>query len=121
MTSPLRGAALLAAIAAVGNLLLAVAHLGIEIPVLSALGPQGGAVPPAVVAFTVGTVVFGAIAVGLARGRRWAWVGGLVVSALAVLSGVGQFRGVVSALGIVLSLGLLALLLAPSSRRAVAG
>jgi hypothetical protein len=44
---------------------------------------------------------------------------GLAVSVLAVLSGIGQFRGVVSAAGIVLSLALIGLLLAPASRSAV--
>jgi hypothetical protein len=115
----LTAAAALAATAAVGTALLAVAHTGASIPLLSRLGPQGGAVPPAVVAFGVGTLLFGAIAWGLARRERWAWTLGLGVAALSVLSGVGQFRGVVSAVGIAISLALAALLLAPASRSAV--
>lgn len=115
----LRVAVALAGVAAVGTLLLAVAHTGVEVPVLSALGPQGGAVPPAVVAFAVATVLFAGIGLGLARRNRVAWVAGLAVSVLAVLSGIGQFRGVVSAIGIVLSVALIGLLLAPPSRAAV--
>lgn len=119
LTPSLRGAVALSALAAVGNLLLAIAHTGVTIPLFSSLGPQGGAVPPAVVAFAVGTTLFTAITIGLLRQHRWAWIAGLVVSALAVLSGVGQFRGVVSAVGIVLAVGLAALLLARPSRRQI--
>jgi hypothetical protein len=115
----LRVAVGLAGVAAVGTLLLAIAHTGVEVPLLSALGPQGGAVPPAVVAFGVATVLFAGIALGLTRRSRMAWAVGLAVSVLAVLSGIGQFRGVVSAAGIVLSLALIGLLLAPASRSAV--
>lgn len=117
----LRSAAVVAGIAAVGTLLLAIAHTGVTIPLLSRLGPQGGAVPPAVVAFAAGTALFGAIAVGLLRRARWAWIGGLAVAGLSVLSGIGQFRGVVSAVGIALSILLATLLLAPGSRQAVSG
>lgn len=117
--TPLRIAIALAAISAVGSLLLAIAHTGVTVPILSALGPQGGAVPPAVVAFSVGTILFGALAAGLARRSRVAWIGGLVLAVGAILSGVGQFRGVVSAVGIALAVVLLATLLAPASRRAV--
>lgn len=116
----LRGAVGLSAVAAGGNLLLAIAHTGVTIPLFSSLGPQGGgAVPAAVVAFAVGTTLFTAITIGLLRQHRWAWIAGLVVSALVVLSGVGQFRGVVSAVGIVLAVGLAGLLLAPPSRRQI--
>jgi hypothetical protein len=115
----MRAAALLAGVAALGTALLAVAHTGVDVPLLSGLGPQGGAVPPAVVAFSFGTVVFAAVAVGLARGARWAWAVGLAVCALAVASGVGQFRGVVSAIGIAVAVVLASLLLAPGSRRRV--
>lgn len=106
-----RTAAVIAGIAAFGNLLLGIAHTGATVPLLSRIGPQGGAVPPAVVAFSVGTLVFGALAWGLWRGAAWArWVG-LAVCALAILSGIGQFRGVVSAAGIVLAVVLGVLLL----------
>lgn len=106
----------MATIAGLGNLLLALAHTGMDIPLLSRLGPQGGAVPAAVGAFTVGTIVFGAVAVGLFFGARWARGLGLAVAALSIISGFGQFRGVVSAAAMVLAviLGLL-LLRAPAT------
>lgn len=99
--------------AALGNALLAVAHTGVEVPLLSALGPSGDAVPAAVVVFTVGTVLFAAIAWGLASGQRWARPLALGVCALSILSGIGQFRGVVSAIGILLAVVLAGLLLLP--------
>lgn len=119
LPTPLRVAVVLAAVVALGTFLLAIAHLGITIPVLSALGPQGGAVPPAVVAFTVATILFGAVTVGLLRRSRVAWIGAIVLSVLIILSSVGQFRGVVSGMGIAISLALIVLLLVPTSRRAV--
>lgn len=119
LPATLRAAVGLTGVAAVGTLLLAIAHLGIVIPVLSALGPQGGAVPPAVAAFTVATALFAGVGYGLARRSRMAWGVGLGVSALSILSGIGQFRGVVSAVGIGLSVLLIGLLLAPPSRDAV--
>lgn len=115
-TSTLRLAALVAAISAVGTFLLAVAHTGIEVPVLSALGPQGGAVPPAVAGFAVGTLLFASIAAGLRRGQRWAWFAGLTAAGLGIAGGLGQFRGPVSAVGIALAVVLGGLLLAPGSR-----
>lgn len=119
-TPSLTAAVVLSGTFAVGCLLMALAHTGITIPLLSSLGPGGGdAVPPAVVAFTVGLALFAAIAVGLWRRHRWAWLAGLVVSALVILSSVNQYRGVVSGVGIALALGLIALLLAPGTRSAV--
>ena len=115
----LRAAVALTGIAAVGTLLLAIAHLGIEIPMLSAPGPEGGAVPPTAVALPIATALFAGVGYGLARRNRLAWGIGLGVSALSILSGIGQFRGVVSAIGIGLSVVLIGLLLAPASRDAV--
>ena len=117
---PLRAATVLAWVVAFGTLLLAIAHTGVTIPLLSALGPDGdSAVPPAVVAFTVATILFAAIALGLARQSKVAWWGGIGLSAAIILSSIGQFRGAVSALGIVLAVLLIALLLSPPSRQAV--
>lgn len=116
-STSLRKAALgVASLAAVGNALLAIAHTGVEVPLLSALGPSGGAVPPAVVAFTVGTLLFAAIAVGLWREARWARPVGIGVAGLSILSGLGQFRGMVSAFGIVLAAVLLVLLVLDARR-----
>ncbi len=100
---------------------MAVAHAGVEIPLLSALGPGGNrVVVPAVVAFGIGTVLFAVLAAGLRARARWAWLAGLVISGLAIASGVMQYRGVVSALGIGLAVVLGGLLLMPDARRALA-
>lgn len=121
VTTRRRLAAGLAWAGAVGAALLAIAHTGATVPLLSRLGPQGGAVPPAVVVFGVGAAAFAAVAVGVGRGRSWGRWLGLGVAAMGVLSGVGQFRGAASAAGIVLALGLGLLLLRPISGREVSG
>ena len=107
----------LSAVVALGAALLCIGHLGVDVPVLSALGPGGDqAVPVAATIFALGTAMFGAAAWGLLRQARWAWPAGVAVHALGVLSGVGQYRGTVSAVGIVLSLAALVVLLAPAGR-----
>jgi len=112
----------LSGMSALGALLLAIGHLGVEVPVLSALGPGGDrAVPVAAAVFSVGTVLYAAVAYGAARGARWAWTAGVVVNALAVLGGARQFRGAASAIGLLLAVAALALLLAPAGRRALRG
>ena len=116
----LRWAVALAAVNAVGLALLAIGHAGLDVPLLSELGPGGGrAVPPAAAAFTVGAAAWAAVAAALARRRRWAWALGIVVGALGALGGVGQFRGIASAVGIALSVAVVALLLVPSVRSAL--
>jgi lysylphosphatidylglycerol synthetase-like protein (DUF2156 family) len=119
LPASLRAAVAVAGIATLGNLLLAVAHTGATVPLLSAIGPEGGAVPPAVVAFTVGTIVYGLITLGLSRANRVAWTAGLIVSGLSILSGIGQFRGVVTALAMATAAALIVLLLLPASRQAM--
>lgn len=111
----------IALVGALGAALLAIAHTGVEIPLVSALGPSGGAVPPAAAAFTVVTVLFAAVGWGLRRRRAWAWTLGVAIGVLGVLSGIAQFRGVGSALGMLVAAALAALLLAPQSRAAVRG
>ena len=114
-------AAALTALLGAGTLLLAVGHAGVAIPVLSAVGP-GGTRPvwPAAGAFTAMTLALGTVVIGLARRRGWAWPAGVGLHALAVLSGLGQYRGVASAVGIVIGAVALALLLSPPGRAAAA-
>ncbi len=110
--------AVLSAIAALGALLLCVGHLGVDLGPVSALGPGGTqAVPVAATIFAVGAVLFAALAVGTWRGARWAWWAGVVVYGLATVSGITQYRGAASAIGLVVSVGALAALLSPSGRR----
>lgn len=109
----------LAALAALGSALLAVAHLGVELPLLSALGPGGDTVVvPAAIAFTVGTVVWGALSASAFRGARWVLPGGVVFSVLSILSGAMPYRGVASGVGIALAAAVLVTLLSPAGRRA---
>ncbi|MGH8901806.1 MAG: hypothetical protein ACRDYA_08995 [Egibacteraceae bacterium] len=97
--------------------LLSVGHLGVEVPVLSALGPGGSRVVlVAGIVFAVGALVYAVIGIGLLRLHGWAWAAGVVVSALGVLSGIGQFRGAGSLVGILLSLAVLLVLLTPQAR-----
>jgi hypothetical protein len=104
-------------ILAVYAALLSIGHLGVDVPVLSALGPGGDRVVlPAGISFAVGALVYTIIGLGLLRLRRWAWAAGIAVSALSVLGGIGQFRGAGSVIGIILSLIVLVLLLTPQTR-----
>jgi hypothetical protein len=107
----------LTVVAAVGTALLSVAHMGVDVPLLSAIGPGGDrAVPVAAVAFGVGALVYAVVAAGLFGRRRWAWAAGVAVSVLSIASGLGNFRGAASAAGIAVSLAVLALLLTPAMR-----
>lgn len=108
---------MLAGLATAGLVLLALGHAGLDVPVLSALGPGGDrAVPQAAGAFAVGAVLWGAVAAGLAAQRRWAWAIAILLALLGIAGGVAQFRGAASAGGIVLSAVLAGLLLLPRVR-----
>jgi hypothetical protein len=107
-------------VAAVGTALLAIGHAGVQVPLLSALGPGGDrAVPAAAIAFAVATVLFLAVATGAFTQARWSWPLGLAVNALAVLAGLANYRGPASAVGIAIGLAVLTLLLAPGGRHAL--
>ncbi len=97
---------------ALGSALLAVGHMGVRLPVISALGPGGTRpVPPAAIAFTVAAGLHAAVAVGVARRRSWAWLAGVLVGGVTLIGAATPFRGTASLLGIVLAglqLGLLA-------------
>jgi hypothetical protein len=96
---------------AVGCALLAIGHSGVQIPVLSALGPGGTrAVIPAAVAFAIAAVLHALVSSGVARRRTWAWPLGVLIAAMTLLGALTPFRGVMSAVGILLAgveLGLL--------------
>lgn len=107
----------LSAALAAGAVLLAVAHLGLSIPLLSALGPGGDrAVVPAAAAFSVLAALATAVSVGSFRRRPWAWGLGVVVHALTVLGAATPFRGVVSVAAVLLGCAALAALLSPGGR-----
>lgn len=110
----------LSTVSAAGAVIMAVAHLGIRIPVVSALGPGGNdAVPPAVIAFAVGACLHALVAGALFRGRSWSWPLGLVVNAVTLLGAAVPYRGIGSLVGIVVAGATLALLLSPPVRRAL--
>lgn len=110
----------LSLLAAIGTALLSVSHMGVEIPLLANLGPGGTrAVPVAAVGFAVAAVLYAGVAFGAFRQASWAWTAGVVLNALAVLSGLGNFRGVASAVGIVIGVLILIVLLGPGGRQAL--
>ncbi|MGH8907559.1 MAG: hypothetical protein ACRD0K_13785 [Egibacteraceae bacterium] len=102
--------------------LLSIGHLGVDIPLISALGPGGNRVVlSAGIVFALATAVQVAIGIGLTRMRPWAWTAGVVVNALALLGGITEFRGAGSVIGMVLSAAVLVLLLTPQARDALRG
>lgn len=107
-----------ALIGALGALLMAIAHLGIDLPLLPTVG-AGRAVPVAAAIFGLGVVGFLLVAHGLRQRHSWALPLGLVVGVLALSGAARPYRGVGSAVGIVLSVTLLIALLAPGTRRAL--
>lgn len=110
----------LSGLLAFGCSVMAVAHAGVAVPIVSRFGPQGdAAVWPAVVAFSFGAALLTVIAVGAARERAWSWPLGLVVHALVVLGAATPFRGIGSLVAIVVSVAALALLLSPPGRGAL--
>jgi hypothetical protein len=115
-----RAAAALALAGALAAALMAVAHLGIDLPLLPTVG-AGRPVPPATAAFGVGTLLFALTAGGLARAKPWSWPLGLTVNALTLASCAMPYRGPASAVGIVMTAAAIVLLLLPSARRAVLG
>ncbi|MPZ88491.1 MAG: hypothetical protein GEU81_10525 [Nitriliruptorales bacterium] len=110
----------LSLLGAIGTALLSVSHMGVEVPLLAGLGPGGTrAVPVAAVGFAVAAVLYAGIAFGAFRQASWAWTAGLVLNALAVLSGLGNFRGAASATGIVIGVLTLIVLISPGGRQAL--
>jgi hypothetical protein len=107
---------------AVGCALLAAGHSGIQVPLLSALGPGGTrAVIPAAVAFTVAAVLHAVVSVGVARRRAWAWPLGVLIAAGTLLGAAAPYRGVMSGIGIVLAGAELGLLLTRDGRGLLRG
>lgn len=109
--------AALSALLALGCAALAVAHMGLQVPLLSRLGPGGSrAIVPAAVAFIVATLVLGAVAFGVARGRSWSWPAGILVHGVVFLGAAFPYRGVVSLAGMLIAGTCVALLLTRAGR-----
>jgi hypothetical protein len=112
----------LSAVSALGAALLSIGHLGVDVPLVSALGPGGdGVVPVAATIFAVGALLYAVVAWGAFAAARWAWTAGVAVNALALLGGVREYRGTASAVALALALAALVLLLLPAGRRELRG
>lgn len=113
---------MLSLLLAAGCFALAVGHSGVEVPLISRLGPGGGrAVPPAAVAFSVATIVLLVVGAGLWRRRSWAWPLGIVVHGLIAIGAAFPFRGWGSVIGIAVAVASLALLLSRGVREHLLG
>lgn len=107
---------------AVGSALLAIGHMGVQIPLLSALGPGSTrAVVPAAVAFSLGACLHGAVAYGVSRRLVWAWPLGVLAAGLTLLGAALPFRGVGSLVGMSLAGLQLGILLTGTARRTILG
>ena len=120
-TAAVRGiVAGLSALLALGCAALAVGHAGVELPLLSQIGPGGDrAVVPAAIAFTTATLVLALVAIGVARQRSWAWALGVAVHALVFLGAALPYRGIASAVALIISGACVALLVSRPGRAAL--
>ena len=107
----------LAVLGLVGSLVMTLAHLGLGIAVLDALG-AGRLVVPAAISFATGTLLYALVAYGALRTRRWAWVAGLVVNVLAFGTAAFPIRSWISVVAIAVSVAAIAVLLSPPGRTA---
>ena len=113
-------AAGISAVLALGCLAMAIAHAGVEIPGLSAIGPGGDQVViPAVIAFSVAAVLLAVLTLGLWQRRPWAWAAGLAVHGVVLAGSAMPYRGVGSLIGILLAGTAFVLLASPAGRDAV--
>jgi hypothetical protein len=110
----------LAVLGVVGSVVMTLAHLGLGIPALDALGP-GRLIVPAAASFAVGTVLYAIVAYGALRVAGWAWLAGLVVNTLAFVTSAFPYRGWVSGAAMAVSIAAIAVLLSPPGRSAFRG
>lgn len=107
----------LAVLGVVGSAVMTLAHLGVEIPVISDLGP-GRLLAPVAGGFAFGTILYVLVATAAFRMASWAWPAALAVNAVAFLSAAFPYRGWVSGVAIAVSLAAVAVLLSPPGRAA---
>lgn len=109
----------LSGLLALGCAALAIGHAGVEVPVLSDIGPGGTRVIlPAVIAFTIACLLLAALAAGAFGARPWAWAVGVLVHALIFVGAVLPYRGLASLAALLIAAVCLAVLLTPIGRRA---
>ena len=100
-----------------GALVMAVAHTGAEVPVVSALGP-GRPIPPVAAGFFLGAALYAAAAVAARRPAPRPWKLALAVNVVAFVAAAFPFRGAVSVAAVSVSLAALALLASRAGRHA---
>jgi hypothetical protein len=109
--------AALTALLGAGCVAMAIAHAGVEVPLLSRLGPGGNrAVVPAVIAFTIAAVLLFVLASGALRRQSWSWALGLLTHALVFLGAAVPFRGAGSAVAMIIAAACVALLMTRQAR-----
>ena len=90
---------------------MAVAHAGVEVPLVSALGPGGNRpVWPAAIAFGTAAGLYAVVAAGLGRARRWADPAAAALFAVTLVGALVPFRGAGSVVGAAIAACGLALL-----------
>lgn len=109
----------LAALGAVGALIMAVSHAGVTVPLVAQLGPGGDRALPAVAGgFAVGAALFALVAAGARRQRQWAWALGLVINGITLIATTVPWRGPVSGAAAAVTVAGLAVLLSRPGRAA---
>ncbi len=109
----------LAVLGVVGSVVMTLAHLDLDIPVVAALGPPA-AVPVVVPAgFALGAVLFALVAYGAFTRASWAWPLALVVNALALVSSVFPVRGAEALVPAAVTLAAVVVLLSRPGRDAL--
>lgn len=97
----------LAVVGVVGSVVMVVAHVSLDLPVVAGL-------------FVVGAILFGVAAYGVFRRATWAWPVALVVNGLGFVSSVMPWRGLTnSGPPALITLVALGLLLSPAGREAL--
>jgi hypothetical protein len=117
-SNPVRGLVIAATLlAAAGSAIMAIAHMGIYVPVPGA-PDTARVILPAAISFGVGTLALLILLYGLVARRGWAWLVGLAVHAVIVLGSAYPVRGWPSVVAIVVSgSAVLLLVLTPGGRR----
>ena len=100
-----------------GALVMAVAHTGTDLPVVSDLGP-GRPIPPVAAGFFVGAALYAVAAVKARQPAPGPWKLALIVNVVALVAAAFPFRGAVSAVAVAVSLAAVALLCSRPGRQA---
>lgn len=104
----------LALVGTIGAVVMALAHLGIDVGVIRA-----ASLPPVATGFAVGAVLFALVAYGAFRRTAWAWPLALVVNGIGFLSAVFPWRGPEAIVPAAVTLVAVAILLSRPGRDAL--